>query len=77
MKSSFHHKIHSKKKYVLRQAGSNFDYGGPLTELGLLGAIAIRYPTQTLEWDSDMMQFTNFSEANAWIDQPYRSGWSL
>ena len=60
-----------------RQAGSSFDYGGPLTELGLLGAIAIRYPTQTLEWDSDMMQFTNFSEANAWIDQPYRSGWSL
>ena len=60
-----------------RQAGSNFDYGGPLTELGLLGAIAIRFPTQTLEWDALGMKFTNFSEANAWLNQPYRSGWSI
>ena len=60
-----------------RQAGSNIDYGGPLTELGLLGAIAIRFPTQTLEWDAVGMKFTNFSEANAWINPPYRSGWSL
>ena len=60
-----------------RQAGSNFDYGGPLTELGLLGAIAIRFPTQTLEWDATAMQFTNFSEANNWINPPYRTGWTL
>ena len=60
-----------------RQAGSSFDYGGPLTELGLLGAIAIRFPTQKLEWDADAMQFTNFSEANAWINPPYRCGWML
>ena len=60
-----------------RQAGSNFDYGGPLTELGLLGAIAVRFPTQRLEWDSNAMRFTNFSEANAFLDPPYREGWSL
>ena len=60
-----------------RPAGSNFDYGGPLTELGLLGAIAIRFPTQKLIWDSAAMQFTNFAEANQYINAPYRQGWTL
>lgn len=60
-----------------RPAGSNFDYGGPLTELGLLGAIAVRFPTQKLSWDSEAMQFTNFSEANALLNPPYRDGWAL
>lgn len=60
-----------------RQSSSNFDYGGPLTELGLLGAIAIRYPTQNLQWDSASMRFTNFSEANAHLKAPYREGWKL
>ena len=60
-----------------RPAGSNFDYGGPLTELGLLGAIAVRFPTQKLEWDSDAMRFTNFSEANGLLKTPYRDGWTL
>ena len=32
-----------------RQAGSNFGYGGPLTQAALIGAIAIRFPGQTLE----------------------------
>ena len=60
-----------------RPAGSNFDYGGPLTELGLLGAIAVRFPTQELKWDAEAMSFTNFSEANALLNPPYRDGWAL
>ena len=60
-----------------RTAGSDFDYGGPLTELGLLGAIAIRYPTQKLEWDSAAMRFTNFTDANALLNTKYAAGWSL
>ena len=60
-----------------RPAGSNFDYGGPLTELGLLGAIAVRYPTQKLEWDAEAMRFTNFGEANALLNPAYREGWTL
>ena len=60
-----------------RQAGSNFDYGGPLTQAALLGAIAIRFPSQTLNWNEKRMRFTNNNEANALVAPPYRKGWSL
>ncbi len=60
-----------------RQAGSNFGYGGPLTEIALLGAIAIRFPGQELKWDAEAMRFTNSSEANAYVNPPYRKGWKL
>src|SRR5437867_8454271 len=60
-----------------RQAGSNFDYGGPLTQAALLGAIAIRFPGQTLKWDNKKARFTNNKEANAYINPPYRAGWKL
>ncbi len=59
------------------RAGSNFDYGGPLTEVALLGAIAIRFPGQELKWDAEKMRFTNFGAANEYVDPPYRKGWSL
>lgn len=60
-----------------RQAGSNFDYGGPLTEVALLGLIAIKYPGQKLEWNSKKAKFTNHSAANEWLNPPYRKGWKL
>lgn len=60
-----------------RQAGSNFDYGGPLTEVALLGAIAIRFPGETLKWDARATRFTNHDAANAYVNLPYRDGWTL
>ena len=60
-----------------RQAGSHFGYGGALTQAALLGAIAIRFPGETLKWDNEAMRFTNNDAANALVNQPYRSGWSL
>ncbi|MGD0537390.1 MAG: Gfo/Idh/MocA family oxidoreductase [Verrucomicrobiota bacterium] len=60
-----------------RQAGSNFGYGGPLTQAALLGAIAIRFPGQTLTWDDKKARFTNHVAANAYIHPAYRKGWSL
>ncbi len=60
-----------------RQAGSNFAYGGPLTQAALLGAIAIRFPGQTLEWNAKAMKFTNHKEASALVAPPYREGWKL
>lgn len=60
-----------------RQAGSNFDYGGPLTQVALLGAIAIRYAGTTLSWDAEAGKFTNHDEANAMLNPPYRDGWTL
>ncbi len=60
-----------------RQAGSNFDYGGPLTQIALIGAIAIHFPGQQLEWDNRAMRFTNHAEATALVHPAYREGWKL
>lgn len=60
-----------------RQAGANFDYGGPLTELALLGAIAVRFPGQELKWDARSRRFSNFCDANAYVNPGYREGWKL
>ncbi len=59
------------------QAGSNFDYGGPLTEIAQLGIIATRMLGQKLDWDAENMRFTNCSEANEYLQCPYREGWTL
>lgn len=60
-----------------RQAGSNFGYGGPLTEVALLGSIAIRFPGETLIWDSAAMKFPDHAKATALIAPDYRQGWKL
>jgi len=60
-----------------RQAGSNFDYGGRLTQVALLGAIAIRFPGETLLWNDHAARFTNKNEANAYVNPAYRKGWRL
>lgn len=60
-----------------RQAGSNFDYGGPLTEVALLGLIALRFPEQTLRWDERTMRFEENQPATALVRSAYRAGWSL
>jgi predicted dehydrogenase len=58
-------------------AGSDFSYGGPLTELALLGVIAMRFKGQKLEWDSAGMRFTNCSDANAFLKPSFRKGWGV
>ncbi len=60
-----------------RKAGSDFSYGGPLTEVALLGVIAIKLAGTKLEWDTQKMQFTNSAEANALVNPPARAGWTL
>ncbi len=60
-----------------RQAGSNFGYGGPLTQVALIGAIAIQHPGQVLKWDEQAMKFSNNSAANSMVQPPYREGWKL
>jgi len=60
-----------------KKAGSDFAYGGPLTELAMLGVIGIKFPGQKLEWDTENVRFGNFPEANAFLNPPYREGWRL
>jgi predicted dehydrogenase len=58
-------------------AGSDFAYGGPLTEVALLGVIAIKLAGQKLEWDAEKMRFTNCPEANDFVSPAPRAGWTL
>jgi len=56
-------------------AGANFDYSAALTELVLLGNVALRFWDQKLEWNGE--QFTNVPEANQYLHREYRQGWTL
>lgn len=58
-------------------ASSNFEYGGALTEMVLLGVLAMRAKDRVLEWDAAKLQITNDEKANALVNPPYREGWSL
>jgi predicted dehydrogenase len=64
-------------------AGSNFDWAGPLTEVVLMGNVALRMElkeqlnNQKLLWDAGTKQFSNLPEANAFLHKPYRDGWNL
>src|SRR5207302_4687065 len=60
------------------KAGSDFAaYGGPLTEIALLGVIAIRMAGTKLKWDATRLRFVNSKEANQLLNPPYRTGWKL
>jgi predicted dehydrogenase len=52
--------------------GSNFEYAAPLTEMVLLGNLAIRADGKRIEWDSENMQVTNLPELNAYLKPPAR-----
>ena len=56
---------------------SNFDYAGPLTEVVLLGNLAVRAPGKRLRWDSPNMGVTNMPELTRFIHTQYREGWTL
>lgn len=58
-------------------ACSNFDYAGPLTETVVMGNLAIHRLGRKLLWDGKNMKVTNDDEANKYVNEPYREGWSL
>lgn len=60
-----------------RPASSNFEYGGPLTEMVLAGVLAIRMKNKRLDWDGESMTVTNVPEANALVNPEYHNGWVL
>jgi len=60
-----------------KPASSNFDYSGPLSEMVLMGNLAVRYPDRQLLWDGEKMAVTNDAAANAYVRPQYRQGWSL
>ena len=60
-----------------KPAGSHFEYGGAMSEVGLLGMIAIRFPGETLKWDGKAMKVTNNEEANKLVTPDFHNGWKL
>ena len=59
-----------------KPACSNFNYAGPLTEVVLLGNVAVR-AGKKLYWDGPNMRVTNIPEANKYLRREYRAGWTL
>ena len=58
-------------------AMSNFtDYSGPLTEIVLLGNVAIRVGKRVV-WNSEKLQAVDLAAANQYIHREYRKGWEL
>lgn len=56
---------------------SNFDYAGPLTEVVLLGVLALYAPGRRLEWDSERLRVSNAPELDRFIRPEFRKGWTL
>ena len=57
-------------------ASSHFGYGAKLTEIGLVGLLALRMK-KPIEWDAAAMKATNAPEADAIIRGSYRAGWEI
>jgi hypothetical protein len=66
-------------KGKIEQACSNFDYSGPLTEMVVMGNLALRREIvgEKLEWDGKNMKVTNNDKANKYVDLPARKGFGL
>ncbi len=60
-----------------KPASSTFDYGGALTEMVLLGVVAMRIKDQHLDWDAQNLKFRNCDEANLLVRPEYHNGWLL
>jgi hypothetical protein len=59
-------------------AGSDFvAHSGLLTEIPLLGVLAIRLAGKKLLWDGPNLRFTNDEAANRLLQRTYREGWTL
>ncbi len=55
---------------------ANFQYAALLTEIGLLGLVAMRVGKK-IHWDSKAMKCTNAPEADKYLKGNYRPGWEV
>ena len=59
-----------------KQPCASFEHSAPLTEMVLLGNVALR-GGKPIDWDGQKMQITNAPEADRLLRSEYRKGWSL
>ena len=55
---------------------ANFEYGARITEMVLLGNVALRSGVK-IEWDAVNMKVTNTSKADNLLKEEYRKGWEI
>ena len=58
------------------KAYSNFDHSGPLTEMVLLGNVALRAGGK-IEWNANKLKVVNDKSANQLLTKEYRKGWGV
>lgn len=58
-------------------ASAPFGYAAFLSEVALLGNIALRFPHETLAWDAPHMRFPTRPEAERFLSAPVREGWEF
>ena len=59
-------------------ASSNFETAAKLTEIILLGGVAMRMGKgKKLDWDGEKMEFPNSPEATKLVGREYRKGWEM
>ena len=62
----------------LAEATCPFSYAAPLTEVMLLGIVALRTGQgRKIRYDGSAMRVTNVPEANDYLTRPYREGWAV
>ncbi len=60
------------------EASCPFDYASRLTEVMLLGIVALRAGQgRTLRYDGEAMRIVNFDDANRYLTREYRDGWAV
>ena len=57
-------------------ASANFQYGAKLTELVLLGGLALRLG-KPIAWDAENLKVPGAPEADLLINEPRRKGWEI
>lgn len=58
------------------EASCPFSYAAALTEVMLLGIVALRAGTK-IHYDGANMRVTNSADANQYLTREYRRGWPL
>ena len=59
------------------ETSAPFSYAAELTEVALLGNVALRYPHETLTWDGEGMKFPERPEADVHLYPHQRKGWEI
>jgi predicted dehydrogenase len=59
------------------EVSAPFEYAAHLSEIALLGNVALHFPHETLEWDATAMRFPGRGEADRLLGFVPRKGWEI